>query len=196
MKLRLAMALSMGPLTVHSASAQFARDSAVYAGTGTVFSNEIQNLSSTLQSAMIAALMTSVIVYCVIELIKPAMRPYFNNLVFMLWRQRRAKSLSGVVHSPSVSLPFDRATFPLHFSSYFLPPDLFLKQLENRARAAMEGGPGDELPLFAAGAPEKDIREIMSRSRLGPAIEEPQVGAAETKQSQIAAAETNVAGAI
>jgi hypothetical protein len=156
------------------------------------------SLSGALQSAMIAALVAAAVIVCTIEIIKIPARALFHWLAFRRWvNSRLANYKRRAGHSETSSeVPLGRifeyahglykATpgkySPLTFS---LPSDLFLKQVENLSRKALESPASDPSRyLFSAGALRKDFYDtrhskkirsndprILSQARLADAAE-------------------------
>lgn len=141
----------------------------------------IQALSTTLQASMTAAFVTAVIVYCVVEICKLPLRFAFNMLFYRRWTQRLRERAVSKVPSNDHPPPFG------------LPPDLFVKQIESRVRAAMEGAEEPStVMIYAAGASKDDIDRTFKAAVRTTGLGEtaPEVIAAQT--SVTAAIERNL----
>lgn len=162
-------------------------------------SSAIRDLGGTLESAFTAAVITGIIVYCGVELIKLPLRGVFNTLVLGAWGMRReAQILKGPDQPPlpKADRPWVSVLAPRR--SRYLPTDLLMKHLENRARAAMDpGADQDELRLFAAGTAWSDITRVSSATRRGGLLPSGASSEDETRaDAELAAAQGNVAAAI
>jgi len=161
---------------------------------GAALSAAIRDLGGTLEGVVAASAITGIIVYCIIEVLKLPLRWTFNSLVLRSWVQRRFAASRLPLRSMASTNP--SGLMPTR--SRFLPADLLMKHLENRARAAMDrGGDPDELALVAAGASASDIALILNP----PAMAESASRASEDDDdrpmdSPLATAQVNVAAAI
>src|SRR4029077_13258531 len=110
------------------------------------------NLSGALQSALIAALVAAVIIVCAVEIIKIPARALFHFFLFGRWlRANAARDEDTTMPRWSDLLLRKRRRFGITFS---LPGELFMKQVENIGRAALENLRYSSLiHFFAAGAP-------------------------------------------